>query len=385
MRYDLIVVGGGPVGASLARAAAGLSVALVAEPPPERTPPLAEFDARVYALSPGNVAFLRAIGAWQSLAAERLTPVHAMSIYGDDGRAHLEFDAMDGGVPELAWIVEDAALQQALWRDLAQTVTVISGAPCERLVVDSSDATLFLADRRALRARLVVGADGAQSFVRREAGIGATEREYGQAAVVGNFRGPVSHTNRARQWFQAGGSVLALLPLPQQQVSMVWSLLVHEAERVTRLAPAALAAEVTRASQGQLGELVPASPVRSYNLRRLAARSLVASRIALAGDAAHVIHPLAGQGLNLGLQDARALAETLAAREPGRDPGDYRLLRRYERSRAEPILAMDGVVHGLFRLYASESGLISRLRNAGLNLADHLPVVKNVLMRRAMG
>jgi 2-octaprenylphenol hydroxylase len=383
VRHDLIVVGGGPVGASLACAVRGLSLALVAEPPPVRAPASAEFDARVYALSPGNVAFLRAIGGWQALAAERLAPVHAMAIYGDDGRARLEFDAMEGGIPELAWIVEDAALQRALWTVLAG-VEVVRGAPCERLIVDAERASLRLADGRTLQASLVVGADGAQSFVRREAGIGAAEREYGQAAVVGNFHCGKPHGNTARQWFQPGGAVLALLPLPGAQVSMVWSLPAHEAERVMRLDPALLAAEVTRASCALLGKLAPASPARSYPLRRLAARSLVAPRVALAGDAAHVIHPLAGQGLTLGLQDARALAETLAGREPGRDPGDYRLLRRYERSRAEPILAMDGVVHGLFRLYGAESGLLSRLRNAGLNLADRLPVLKNILMRRAM-
>jgi ubiquinone biosynthesis UbiH/UbiF/VisC/COQ6 family hydroxylase len=383
VRHDLIVVGGGPVGASLARAVRGLSVALVAESPPDRPAPPAQFDARVYALSPGNVAFLQAIGCWRSLAPERLVPVHAMSIYGDDGRARLEFDALEGGVAELAWIVEDIALQRALWSDLSG-VEVVGGAACERLIIDSSQATLLLADGRALQASLVVGADGAQSFVRREAGIGATESEYGQAAVVGNFHCGKPHGNTARQWFQAGGAVLALLPLPGAQVSMVWSLPAHEAERVTRLDPAALAAEVARASQGLVGDLAASSAVRSYPLRRLAARSLVAPRIALAGDAAHVIHPLAGQGLNLGLQDARALAETLAGREPGRDPGDYRLLRRYERSRVEPILAMDGVVHGLVRLYGAESGLMSRLRNAGLNLTDRLPVLKNILMRRAM-
>jgi 2-polyprenylphenol 6-hydroxylase len=307
-----------------------------------------------------------------------------MSIRGDDGRSRLEFDALEGGVAELAWIVEDVALQQALWRDLARSVEVISGVPCERLVIDSASATLRLAERKALHARLVVGADGAQSFVRREAGIGALERDYGQAALVGNFRCAKPHGHTARQWFQAGGAVLALLPLAGEQVSMVWSLPVHEAERRIRLKPAALAAELMRACGDALGELAPASPVRSYPLRRLAARSLVAPRVALAGDAGHVIHPLAGQGLNLGLQDARALVEILTRREPGRDPGDYRLLRRYERTRAEPILAMDSTVDGLFRLYRSESRLVSRLRNAGLNLTDHLPVVKNILMRRAM-
>jgi ubiquinone biosynthesis UbiH/UbiF/VisC/COQ6 family hydroxylase len=382
--HDLIVVGGGPVGAGLARAVRGLSVALVGEPPVDRSLAAEEFDARAYALSPANVAFLQSIGCWRALPPERLTAVHAMSIYGDDGRAHLEFDALEAGVGELAWIVEDGALQRALWRDLSD-IEVIRGAACERLLVDSSRATLLLEDGRSLDARLVAGADGAQSFVRRAAGIGARESEYGQAAVVANFHCAKPHGNTAWQWFLPGGAVLALLPLPGRQVSMVWSLPGREADRVALLDARALAAEVSEACKRALGELVAASPVRSYPLRRLAARSLVAPRIALAGDAAHVIHPLAGQGLNLGLQDVRTLVDILATREPGRDPGDYRLLRRYERSRAEPILAMDGVVHGLFRLYQAESGLMSRLRNTGLNLTDRLPVLKNILMRRAMG
>jgi ubiquinone biosynthesis UbiH/UbiF/VisC/COQ6 family hydroxylase len=383
VRHDLIVVGGGPVGASLSRALPGLSVALVADPPSERALDPAVFDARVYALSPANVAFLESIGCWQTLPRERLTPVHAMRVCGDDGRSALEFDALEGGFAELAWIVEDHALQQALWRRLSG-VTVLSGARCERLLVESAQARLFLADGGSLEAKLVVGADGAQSFVRREAGIGAAESEYGQTALVGNFKCAKPHGNIARQWFQPSGAVLALLPLPHSQVSMVWSLPRDEAARLAALDAALLAAAVEQASHGALGELSPASEVRSYALRRLAARSLVAPRIALAGDAAHVIHPLAGQGLNLGLQDARVLAATLNRREPRRDPGDYRLLRRYERSRAEPILAMDGVVHGLFRLYGSRSRAVAGLRNAGLNLTDRLPVLKNILMRRAM-
>jgi 2-octaprenylphenol hydroxylase len=133
-----------------------------------------------------------------------------------------------------------------------------------------------------------------------------------------------------------------------------------------------------------LGALTVASPARSFPLRRLAARRLVAPRVALVGDAAHVIHPLAGQGLNLGLQDARALAETIVGREPQRDPGDYRLLRRYARARAEPILAMDTVVSGLYALYGARGALAGRMRNAGLNLTDRLPVLKNLLMRQAM-
>jgi ubiquinone biosynthesis UbiH/UbiF/VisC/COQ6 family hydroxylase len=392
VRHDLIVVGGGPVGVALAHAVRGasvpravdrLSIALVGEAPRAASPPAGEFDARVYALSPGNVAFLRAIGAWDALDLARVTPVHAMSIYGDDGRARLEFDALEAGASELAWIVEDGALQRALWSG-ATGIEVIGGASCERLVVDTERATLFFAGGRSADARLVVGADGAQSFVRRAAGIGARENDYGQAALVANFQCRLPHRNTARQWFQAAGAVLALLPLPGSQVSMVWSLPAEEAQRLGSADPAALASAATEASQGALGELSAASPARSYPLRRLAAHTIVAPRIALAGDAAHVIHPLAGQGLNLGLQDARALAETLARREPGRDPGEQGLLRRYARARAEPVLAMDGVVHGLFSLYHAPGPLLTRVRNAGLNLTDRLPVLKNVLMRRAM-
>ena len=336
------------------------------------------FDPRVYALSPGNVEFLRALGVWTALPAERLTPVHAMRVYGDDARAELVFDAYEAGAAELAWIVEDSALQRALWAGLASTPH-----RCERLDIDEHEAVLSCSDAPALAAKLVVGADGANSFVRHAAGIAARERDYGQAALVANFHCERAHANTAYQWFQ-GGPVLALLPLPGAQVSMVWSLPAPEAERLAALAPQALALEVEQASQARLGALTLASQVRSFPLRRLAARRLVAPRVALVGDAGHVIHPLAGQGLNLGLQDSRVLAQVLNEREPGRDAGDYRLLRRYERRRAEPVAAMDAVVSGLFALYGAKGGLVGRLRNAGLNLTDRLPVLKNILIRQAM-
>lgn len=370
------MIGGGPVGASLARALRETTVTLIGAAP--QLPALDGFDPRVYALSPGNVEFLRTLGVWSALPAERLTPVHAMRIYGDDGRAALVFDAYEAGAAELAWIVEDSTLQRALW-------TGLDSAPgrCERLAIEAHEAVLSFGDAPALAAKLIVGADGANSFVRNAAGIAASERDYGQAALVANFKCERPHANVAYQWFQ-GGPVLALLPLPQAQVSMVWSLPAAEAERLAALPPQALALEVEGASRAKLGSLQLASPLRSFPLRRLAARRLVAPRVALVGDAGHVIHPLAGQGLNLGLQDARVLAEVLNGREPGRDAGDYRLLRRYERRRAEPIAAMDAVVSGLFALYGAKSGLVGRLRNAGLNLTDRLSVLKNILIRQAM-
>lgn len=334
------------------------------------------FDPRVYALTPGNVDFLRSLGAWPAIAP-RACPVHAMRIHGDDGRAALEFSAYEAGVGELAWIVEDSSLQHALWDGLCG-----SARRCASLEIGAREALVHFEDGSSLGAQLVVGADGAQSFVRKSAGIDARERDYEQVAVVANFRCEKAHGNIAYQWFQ-GGPVLALLPLPSDQVSMVWSLPASEATRVSTLVD--LADEVARASHSMLGALTLASPVRSFPLRHLSARRLVAPRVALVGDAGHVVHPLAGQGLNLGLQDVRVLAEILTAREPGRDPGDYRLLRRYERQRAQPILAMDAVISGLFWLYGTRNATIGRLRNAGLNLTDRLPVLKNLLMRQAMG
>ncbi|MGH8726174.1 MAG: FAD-dependent monooxygenase, partial [Burkholderiales bacterium] len=272
-------------------------------------------------------------------------------------------------------------LQDALWDGLE--ATVLAPAQCEALKVESDQALLRLQDGTRISAKLIVGADGAQSFVRAQAGIAARDSDYAQGAVVANFRCEKPHGNVAFQWFRRG-AVLALLPLPGEHVSMVWSLPTAEAGRISRLESAALCSAVRVASREVLGELRLITAPRSYALRRLAAERLVAPRIALAGDAGHVIHPLAGQGLNLGLQDARALAAVLAAREPSRDPGDLRLLRRYERSRAEPILAMDTMVDSLFRLFGAEGRLAARLRNDGLNLIDRLPVVKNMLMRQAM-
>ena len=335
------------------------------------------FDVRVYALSPGNVDFLRRLGAWEAILP-RATPVHAMRIFGDDGHATLEFSAYEAGVEALAWIVEDSALQRALWHGLTA-----SARRCNALELHAHEARVTLDDGTSLDARLVVGADGAQSFVREKAGIAAREGDFEQAAVVANFRCEKPHGHTAFQWFQ-GGPVLALLPLPGDQVSMVWSLPAAEAARMSALAPTGLADEVSQASHRVLGALAPASAVRAFPLRRLSARRLVAARVALVGDAGHVVHPLAGQGLNLGLQDVRVLAEVLATREPGRDPGDYRLLRRYERRRAEPILAMDAVISGLFALYGVRNRGIGRLRNAGLNLTDRVPVLKNILIRQAM-
>jgi ubiquinone biosynthesis UbiH/UbiF/VisC/COQ6 family hydroxylase len=388
-QYEVLIAGGGLVGAALARALAGLRVALVSQ---ERSADfsLPGFDARVYAVSPGNAAFLARLGAWAAIPAQHLTPVHAMRVYGDQGASLIEFDAYRSGVSELAWIVEERRLQAALVRALEgqDGLALFPSASIRELEFSQRQATAILCDGRELAGQLVVGADGARSLVRARAGIASEAQDYGQTAVVANFACARPHRNVAFQWFQGparGGAVLALLPLPGDHVSMVWSAARDHAARLLALDAESLAREVAAAAQHALGELALATPPRSFPLQRLAAARLVAPRAALAGDAAHVIHPLAGQGANLGLQDAQALAQVLAAREPGRDPGDQRLLRRYERSRAEAILAMRSTVHGLHQLFDAPGPALAKLRNAGLNLADRMPVLKNLLMRHAMG
>ena len=396
--FEIAIAGGALVGAALARALRGARIALISRERPPGPAGVTDFDsrayegfdARVYAISPGNAESLSQLGAWSAIPEARRTPVHAMRVYGDDGASLIEFDAYRSGCSELAWIVEDRLLQGALWSGLQHQdgLTLFSGSSLGKLDIAGSRAVVFLDDGRKLDAQLVVGADGAGSLVRAQARIGVEERRYGHTAVVANFACSRPHRNIASQWFQGGqkgGAVLALLPLPGDHVSMVWSTTDAEAARLLALSSEALAGEVAVASRESVGELALVTPQRGFALRRMTAGRMVAPRVALAGDAAHVVHPLAGQGANLGLQDARVLARVLRSREPGRDPGDERLLRRYERARAEDILAMRTTVHGLFRLFDARGSGIARMRNSGLNLADRLPVLKNLFMRHAMG
>src|SRR5512134_2474820 len=242
MQVDLAVVGSGLAGLALARAAGGLSVALIGEAPPPM-PSGAGFDTRVYAVTPGNVEFLARLGAWQRLPRDRVAPVRAMRVFGDDGRAELTFDAYRAGVSALAWIAEDGALQAALYESLAQDGAVQRLVPerLSRLQLDRRHAArLELAGGRALSAQLVAGADGARSAVREQAGIAVRRSAYGQRAVVANFACERAHRGTAFQWFR-GGAVLALLPLPGEHVSMVWSVADDEAGRLLALAPEALA------------------------------------------------------------------------------------------------------------------------------------------------
>lgn len=385
-RYDAAIVGGGLVGASLALALqrVGLDVVLI-EPQAPQPPPAADaWDSRIYAISPGNVAFLESLGVWPRLDAQRVQRVEAMTICGDAPAGRLEFSAYEAGLRELAYIVEGSALLQALRRVIADTGQVRMACPAQAasLQVDADGAQITLADGEQIRAQLVIGTDGGDSWVRRAAGITARVSDYHQLGVVANFETEKSHRGTAYQWFRADG-VLALLPLPGKRVSMVWSATEDHAQTLLAMDAEALADAVAAASGGVVGGLRLVTPAAGFPLRLAHIENLVAPRIALAGDAAHHVHPLAGQGVNLGFRDARELATVLAGRAPSQDCGDLSLLRRYARARREDIATMELGTDVLQKLFAAQSVWLSGARNSGMGVVNRLPFLKNLLIRHA--
>ena len=387
-QFDVVIVGGGLVGLALTRAlgGSGLDLALV-EPRSPRVdvPPENAWDSRVYAVSPGSAALLEHCGAWQRLAPERVTRVEAMRVYGDRAGACLGFDAYDAGLRELAFIVEGGRLQRALWAEVREQELLNIFCPADWTALDIAPdrAHLRLGNGTEITTRLLIGADGAESRVRAAAGIEVTPGDYGQLGVVANFSCEKPHRNVAYQWFMREG-VLALLPLPGNRVSMVWSIAQARGRELLALAAQELAAEVEAASRGALGTLSLVTAAAAFPLRLQRVKEFVKHRLALVGDAAHNVHPLAGQGMNLGLRDARVLADTLTGRGAWRDCGDYALLRRYERARKEDVLAMQLTTDGLQKLFANDAVWLSGARNFGLSLADRLPIFKSFLMHHAV-
>lgn len=383
MKFDVLIVGAGLAGAALAAALRGstLKVGIVETRPPARPE---GWDARIYAISPTNVDFLSAIGIWQHLDPARMAPVYDMEIHGDAG-GRLDFSAYDSGLRELAWILESSLMQLELWETVKRqhNVTLICPASPAALAIDDTAARLTLTDGRRIEAKLVVAADGRDSWVRQAAGIGARNTPYDEKGVVANFRCEKPHRNAAFQWFRPDG-VLAYLPLPDQQMSMVWSAPDALADELVALPPEALCARVAEAGGYRLGKLELITPAAAFPLRLMRVETAVRPRLALIGDAAHAIHPLSGHGINLGYQDARVLAEQIKGLPAWRDPGELPVLRAYARARAEETALLQYTTHGLNRLFKPADPILSGLRNIGLNLTNSVPVLRNALVRYAI-
>lgn len=399
--FDIAVVGTGLVGlaSALGLAQQGWRVALLGHAPaavPTSTPKTendTDWDNRIYAFSPATQALLTRLNVWAQLPSDRLQAVQEMRIFPESvGNATqpLHFTAYEACVPELAWIAENRSVAQALatgcryhpniqWFD-QQAVGWTHTAT--GITLDLSQGQ---APPTSISARLVVGADGKHSWVRAQAGITIKTHDYQQTGVVANFTCQQPHGGTAWQWFREDG-ILALLPLPNKKVSMVWSANPEQTEYLLSLSPDALAQAVTQASGGVLGDLHTLTPAAGFPLGLQDASSLIAERVALVGDAAHVVHPLAGQGMNLGMGDVAALLDVIAERESYRELDDMRLLQRYSRQRALPIAAMRGVTHGLQQLFHTQHPAAQWLRKTGMQALNLPPlnVLKKKLMQHAI-
>lgn len=387
IKADVVIIGAGLVGASLALGLkdARLSVVLIEAKPPAAVPDDNSWDSRVYAISPGSEKFLRDLGVWERLDLNRCAALDAMQVLGDDGEAEIDFTAQDANRLSLGHIVESRQLQTSLWQALQRQahVRLLCPASSEALRFSADHAALQLCDGSTIVASLIVGADGADSWVRQQAGIESDGKPYFHSGVVANFSIEKHHGNIARQWFE-GQSVLAWLPLPGNRISMVWSLAQESARELIQLDEAELCEKVAAAGHHTLGALQLITAPASFPLRLLRVKQLVKPNLALVGDAAHAVHPLAGQGVNLGFQDARALAQALSARAAHESCGDFNLLRRYERARKEDILAMQWTTDSLQQLFALQNPIAKTMRNKGLALTNSQGWLKRQLIRHAV-
>lgn len=402
---DIVIVGGGLNGAALACALrhGPHSVVLLEPHPPSLAgregqgargkeqgegllapcplplAPDAQWDPRIYAYSPGNVNWIKSLGGWgEPLRAQA---VYRMRIHGDNGGL-LDFDALDAGLPELAWIAENGRLQSALWRTFADTPDLrVVSTPAEAIAWGGDGRhVLRLADGSSLTTRLLVAADGANSWVRQQAGIGFLLEDYRHVGVVANFETEKPHRGAAWQWFRADG-VLAYLPLPGNRISMVWSTPPEHADELRALAPDELARRVAAAGKYSLGALHCITPSAGFPLKRRLADEWVRAGLVLLGDTAHTVHPLAGQGVNLGFRDSRLLAEVLRC---GGNPGEIGRLTAYAARRREDVVSMQSVTGGLRKLFGRQETLIQTLRNQGMNFTDHFPPLSQALMHHAV-
>ncbi len=397
--FDIVIVGAGIAGAALAVAlsGAGLSIALVEaqaleSPALPQACDLHNFDPRVSALTPRSRALLEKLGAWEAIVAYRYCSYNHMTVWDAEGTGQIEFDRAEVNAPALGHIVENRAIVSALLTRVRAAADISLLSPAALLTCTRQDSTRMLLELDAggsLEADLLVAADGALSRVREMMGFRSREWDYGHRAIVATVE--VAHPHEATAWqrFLPSGP-LALLPLPgadgHHYCSIVWSMQEHLVDEVLALEDQAFCAALEAACEARLGAVLGSSRRFAYPLRQRHAVDYVQPGVALVADAAHTIHPLAGQGINLGLQDVAVLAEEIVAgRARAVSAGQLELLRRYQRRRKGENLVMMTAMDGFKRLFEQQSLPLRWLRNAGMRKVDQLLPLKQQLMRHAMG
>ncbi|WP_313130624.1 FAD-dependent 2-octaprenylphenol hydroxylase [Pseudescherichia vulneris] len=387
---DVAIVGGGMVGLAVACGlqGSGLRVAVLEQNPPQPLPESAPPALRVSAINAASEKLLTRLGVWSSIVANRASCYHGMEVWDKDSFGRIAFDDRSMGYSYLGHIIENDVIHQALWQKAqqCQDVTLMAPAGVQQVAWGENEAFLTLKDGGMLTARLVIGADGANSWLREKADIALTSWDYRHHALVATIRTDEPHEAVARQVFHGDG-ILAFLPLSDPHLcSIVWSLPPLEAARMQEATEETFNQALDMAFDNRLGLCHVESERLVFPLTGRYARQFAAHRLALVGDAAHTIHPLAGQGVNLGFMDAAELVNELKRLHgAGKDIGQHLYLRRYERSRKHSAGVMLASMQGFRELFAGTHPAKKLLRDLGLKLADTLPGVKPQLIRQAMG
>ena len=394
--FDILIAGGGMVGLTVALALLQgdandqLRITVVDAGKRPSFSPGQDVSLRVSAIASGTASLLARLGAWDSIAETRVCPYRDMKVWDASGSVEgpetLRFDAADFAVPQLGFIVENILIQDALLSLLgAANVSINFETPIRSVQKCAERYVVEYGNGETMAPELLIGADGAASFVRNSAGITVRSWQFPQTAFVTHLQPESSHRNTAWQRFLANGPV-ALLPLRDGRVSTVWTTTPQQAEELSNVAEDQMAALLTDATDGVLGNLSASGPRGSFPLKSQHADRYVLDGLALVGDAAHAVHPLAGQGANLGLADARVLAAVIAeALAAGEHPGDLPILRRYERARKVANKSMLHFINGLNRLFSNESTPLARLRGAGMALFNRSGPIKEYAVQVALG
>lgn len=387
--YDIVIVGGGMAGATLACAvsSSGLRIAVIDSVEPQAFDDI-EYDLRVSSITLGSKAIFETIGAWQAMTQRRVSCVDAMEVWDEGGSGSIRFDSAEMAQPCLAYIIENRVIVRALLdrMEVLHNIDYLAPVQIGSIFTDEQQALVKLENGDEIKTRLVVGADGANSLVRRLSGIESDGWSFEQKAIVATVQTQQSHAGIARQRFLATGP-LAFLPLDENhQCSIVWSADSARADELNVLTDTEFNSELQKAFGDTLGAVNLVSERAMFPLIAAHAKNYLAERIVLVGDAAHRIHPLAGQGLNLGLGDIAVLAEVLVeAIHDQKDIGTYKVLRRYERWRKGGNALMLGAMDGFKRLFGSDNDVVRGFRNFGLEIVDGLPPLKNYIMQYAAG
>ncbi|MCC4832533.1 FAD-dependent monooxygenase [Shewanella sp. 10N.7] len=386
--YDVAIVGGGMVGLATAIGLAEANLNVVVIDAGQTEAVSGEPRLRVSAINKASERLLTNLGAWQYIDQARTAPYQKMAVWDKDGLGKIAFDAASISEPSLGAIIENQSISYALAKRTSEltNITHLEGQRLERIAFGERESWLTLDNGENLSAALVVAADGANSWVRTQCQIPLTFWDYGHHAIVATIRTSQPHEDTARQVFLADGP-LALLPLYEDNLcSIVWSVSPQEAERLLALSPEEFSKALTAASDGRLGICELVSERQSHPLRMRYARHFARHRLLLAGDAAHTIHPLAGQGVNLGFLDAASIIETVSElHDAGKDLGDYANLRALERWRKAEAIEMISAMEGFKRLFAGSNPVKKALRDLGLNLIDNVAGLKTVFIKQAIG